>query len=451
MSFLVDNRRIARGFVAAIIACALAIPAQAYGVDAPASGPDAPAASTDAAQGDPVVQITPPPSADARRAVFFPLRLPSYLLRAATLPIGMLFRLIERKRVVERVADALSNEEKTMWAYPIIEGGAGAGFGGGAGLTHTDLFGENYNLKLRYTAHINMNQDASAAFGRPLAFEIAGAPVSWVTQVRWTRLTNQDFYGIGPETARAAESAYMINRTVVGGALALQIIDGLSFNFGAAYDVAGTGPNTYGSLPSVGQAFAPGQRAGYGAWLHYAVVAAKLEYDSRDNVSMPSRGGLYFLYVKRYQHVGRGAYDFFQEEIDARHFFRLGSPRNVLALRGGFVLQQETGGGRIPFYRLATLDVGTPLRGFTQGRFHDRNLFIVNAEYRFPVWEAIDGVVFVDTGRVFHSIPDFSIKDFKYSVGGGLRLRALGLMLLRFDLAYGGEGINTLVGISKSL
>lgn len=459
MHVTVHNRSLLRGLVATVIAFAFALPWPARAMTPPTAAGRAAAAKSEVSlpaspevpADEPVVRITPPASADARRAIFFPLRIPSYALRAATLPIGMLFKLIERKQVVQRVADALSNKEKTMWAYPIVEGGAGSGFGGGMGLTHTDLFHENYNLKLRYTAHINMNMDASAAFGRPLAFRIAGTPVSWATAVHWMRLTNENYYGIGPTTTQGNDSAYLINRTIVGGALAFELIEDLSFNFGAAYDVAGTGPNTYGSLPSVGQTFPAGQRIGYSDWLHYVVFDAKLQYDSRDNLSMPSRGGLYSFSIKRYQHIGRGDFDFFQEELDARHFFPIGSPRIVLALHAGLLLQQTTGGSEIPFYRLATLDVNTPLRGFTQGRFHDHNLFILNAEYRFPVWNSIDGVFFVDTGRVFHRIQDFTVKDFRYSVGGGLRLSALGLMLLRFDLAYGGEGIVTMVGISRSL
>lgn len=436
MPLSVKNRALARRFIVALILCALLAPPPAWGDDAPA---------------EPTVRITPAPGATVRRAVYFPLRLPSYALRAATLPIGMLMRLIERKRVIERVADALSNEERTLWAYPIIEGGAGAGFGGGMGLTHVDLFGRGYNLKLRYTSHINMNQVGSAAFGKPLAFELWGAPCSWATAVQWMRLTNENYFGAGPVSSRNNQSAYLLNRTIVGAGVSVSLLPKLSLNAGAAYDVAGTGPNAYGSLPSVGQTFAAAQRPAYDSWRNYAVVALRVEYDSRDNLSATERGGIYAAGVKRFQHVGEGDFDFLQYELDARHFFSLGYPRMVIALRGGFVFQQETGGGNIPFHRLATLDVATPLRGFVQGRFHDHNLFVFNAEYRFPVWEEIDGVLFVDAGRVFHGIQDFSVKDFKSSAGGGLRLRALGLMLFRFDLAYGGEGINTMVGVSKSL
>ncbi len=181
------------------------------------------------------------------------------------------------------------------------------------------------------------------------------------------------------------------------------------------------------------------------------VPALTLQYDTRDNVSLPSKGGIYSASYYRYQSLGSGSFSFNQFELDARRFISLKRPRMVLALHGGLIAQQTGGDNTIPFYRLATLDVNSPLRGFTTGRFHDKNLVVLNAEYRFPVWSSIDGVLFFDTGRVFHSFSDFTLNDFKYGGGGGLRIRAMGLMLFRFDLAYGGEGVQALVGISKSL
>lgn len=400
---------------------------------------------------EPIVKIAPPPSHAVRQVLYFPLKLPAYALRAATLPIGLLSRLIERERIIERAAELLSNREKTLWAYPIIEGGAGTGFGGGMGLTHIDLFGQGYNLKLIYKNHIDLSQDASASFGKPLAFTMSGIPVSWATNVWWMRHTDEDYYGSGPSTTRATHSQFLVNHTSVGGGLAWQLLPPLSLNFGIGYDIATTGPNSEGSFLSVDQTFVPANIPAFGRWIHYISIGFKAQYDTRDNVSMTERGGLHSASITRFQHAGIGSYDYIQYELDGRHFFNLGFKRMVLALHGGLTFQQTTSGGQVPFYRLATLDANSPLRGFPRGRFRDRNFIILNAEYRFPVWDGIDGVGFVDTGRVFHSPSDLSFNDFKYSAGGGLRVRALGLMLLRLDIAYGGEGINTLLGISKSL
>ena len=72
---------------------------------------EAPATSP---SGDPVVRITPPPEDVARKIAYFPLELPAWILRIATLPVGMLFKIIDRYDVVERTADLLSNKEKTV-------------------------------------------------------------------------------------------------------------------------------------------------------------------------------------------------------------------------------------------------------------------------------------------------------------------------------------------------
>lgn len=433
-----------------VLAAALCLPMPGRAQEKAASV-EAPPADAGAPTADPIVKISPPPSHAAREVLLFPLKIPSFVLRAATLPFGMLSRLIERKHLVERVTDALSNKDKTFWAYPIIEGGAGSGFGGGAGLTHINLFNDGYNAKLYYKNHINFDQVAHVTFGKPEAFRLMDAPASWAAVTHWLRFTGENYYGIGPSTTQANASAYLINHTVVGGGIDWDILHPFSINVGVSYDVGTTGQNTHGSAPPIDQVFPLQSIPGYADWLHYIACGLKFQYDSRDNDSLPERGGLYAATVKRFQHVGEGEFDYNQYELDARHFFRLGRSRQVLALHGGGIFQQKTGGGQIPFYRLATLDVYSPLRGFVRGRFHDRNLLIFNAEYRFPVWSDIDGVLFVDTGRVFHSFPDLTFNDFRYSAGGGLRIRALGIMLLRFDMAYGGEGIKTLLGISKSL
>jgi outer membrane translocation and assembly module TamA len=64
---------------------------------------------------------------------------------------------------------------------------------------------------------------------------------------------------------------------------------------------------------------------------------------------------------------------------------------------------------------------------------------LFNFEYRFPVWSLIDGVIFCDTGRVFHSPSDISFANMKYSAGGGLKIRIPNLAMFRFEAAYGGE------------
>ena len=62
-------------------------------------------------------------------------------------------------------------------------------------------------------------------------------------------------------------------------------------------------------------------------------------------------------------------------------------------------------------------------------------VFIFNQELRFPLWWGLDGVVFYDAGNVFPEVKNLSFRDFRHSLGVGLRLRSP-VGLLRFDLGF---------------
>jgi len=397
---------------------------------------------------DPVVTVTPPKSRTYKKIVLFPLELPKYVLQAVTLPLGIASRYAERKHVQQRVADFLSNDEKTFWIYPIIEGGAGSGFGGGPALKHINLFDEGYQLSAKYTMHVNFDQQASASLDKPDAFRILETPVSWSFAPQWERSTHQYFYGIGNDSQQGNQTQYLINETDILGGIAAHPIKDLSLGLLLGYSLATTGE---GASPSIDTIFPVASLSGFGKWLQYGIIGLKIEHDDRNNKSLPETGGLRSLTLARYQHFGQGSYSYNQLKLELKQFIRLGRPRHVLGLHTGWTFQQESGSNQIPFYRLATLDVYSPLRGFKRQRFVDRNMAVFNAEYRFPLWSTVDGVLFGDAGRVFHNVTDFSFKGFKYSGGGGLRMRAMNLMLFRFDVAYGGEGVNFLFGMSKSI
>ncbi len=125
----------------------------------------------------PKVKVTVPGSYWQKKVMLFPLEVPSYALRAATWPLGILFDTLEQKRVILRITDLLSNKEKTLWVYPVIEGGAGTNFGGGPALRYTDLFHDGYNLHAHYKIHINLNQYAGVWMGKSNAAELFGKPL----------------------------------------------------------------------------------------------------------------------------------------------------------------------------------------------------------------------------------------------------------------------------------
>lgn len=400
---------------------------------------------------DPVVKITLPKSYYTRKVFLFPFELPSYVMQAVTWPIGKGLKYAEKTHAIDKALDLLSNKDKTFWVYPVIEGGAGSGFGGGIGLRHTDLFHKGYLLAATYRIHVNMNQRAAASFGKPNAFTIGGKPVSYSFGANWQRWYQTDYFGIGNDSSQANRSNYDYFDINTGFTMVVEPLKNFSISPYIGYDTPLAQSSDGGGFPGAGTVFPTSETEGISTRLQYFDAGLRFAHDTRDSLDLPERGGLRSLTYHHFFCMNKNGFDYGQIELDVRHYIKLWKPRQVLALHTSWKFQEADGSDNIPFYRLATLDVNSPLRGFINGRFHDRNYALFNVEYRFPVWHMVDGVIFCDTGRVFHTISDFSFANFKYSAGGGLKIRIPDLAMFRFEAAYGGEGINLIFGASRPL
>lgn len=405
------------------------------------------------ASGDetPEVQIKPPSSHTARKILIFPLDIPSYVIRGVTWPLGAGLSELEKHGIIDKTLDLLSNDEKTFWVYPIIEGGAGTGFGGGLGLKHKNLFHRGYVIGATYRIHINLDHRGTFQFGKPRAFEIFGKPASYVFDSDWSRTTAYDYYGIGDSTQRSNHAAFGLDDIVMTAALPYEPIEHLNIRPFFGGNLGQTMSRKSGSNPKVQDIFTPDQIGGFGQWLDYIHFGLQIAHDTRDFREEPQSGGIRRLAFRRFQCLNDNGFNYNQYEADVRQYLRLLKTRQILVLNMGWIFKQPTGGGVVPFFKLAGLDSSAPLRGFPRGRWRDKNSAIFNIEYRFPLWDMLGGEIFFDTGRVFNSISNFSFNGFKYSLGGGTNLRIPEIALFRFEMAYGGEGLNTMFGISRSL
>ncbi|MFH1830532.1 MAG: BamA/TamA family outer membrane protein [Pseudomonadota bacterium] len=372
---------------------------------------------------------------------------PTYVMRALTWPMAVFSGFLIRKGVVRDVVDVISNDERTFWVYPKFELGFGSGFGGGVGIRHTDLFERNYRFRASYLVHVNLDQRGDFSFEKPDAFYIANRPFGFTFFTKLLHDKNTDFYGVGIGAQESARSKYRIDSIDTGFGALYEPLDHfiIAAGLGFAADYTDTG-----TQPSVQTVFPMSELSGFGRDIAYLAAGIRLKHDTRDAEGRPEKGGVRELAFTRFQGLGVNGLDYNQYDLDVAQYLKLWLPRHVLALRTKWEYRQPTSGGNVPFFRLSRLDVYTPLRGFDFGRFMDRGLYVFNIEYRFPVWDYLDGEFFFDTGRVFHTLSDISFKHLKYSGGAGLRLCTKNFFLARIQVAYGGEGVNFLFKTSQA-
>lgn len=408
-------------------------------------------ASPKPADPTPEVEIRAPSSYGWRKFFLFPLELPAHAFRIATWPIAAGGRYVERNRVVQRTIDLLSNDDRTFFVYPLLEIGAGSGLGGGVGLYHKNLFDKGWAINLNYKTFVDLDHRASFSFGHPKILAIGDRPGGFKVFFKFKRESDEDFFGIGPLTTRAGYSNYGLDEYQGGTSFDLNPLVHFRVRPHAIFLSSKSRPSGGVNPPSADVLFPAADLVGLNRRLRHLDIGFALEHDTRDLPAAPQKGGTRTFSFRRMQGLGNGGFDFNQYSADFRQYFRLWKERRVLALRAYWTFQQETGTSRIPFQYLAALDLNAPLRGFDRGRFRDHSAVLFNAEYRYPVWDFIDGTIFVDTGRVFDDPRDFSFTHFKYSVGAGIRVVARDTLLLRLQAAYGGEGLNVVFAVNQGL
>lgn len=71
------------------------------------------------------------------------------------------------------------------------------------------------------------------------------------------------------------------------------------------------------------------------------------------------------------------------------------------------------------------------------------NQLVIQGEYRFPVYRRFGAVAFAGGGNVSNKPGDYSLTDFKFSYGGGIRFALNKKEKLNLRIDYGiGQGKN---------
>ncbi len=171
----------------------------------------------------------------------------------------------------------------------------------------------------------------------------------------------------------------------------------------------------------------------------------KLLQDSRNSQFYPTLGNEFQFYgdffsatrtataVLPEKHLGYQTY-----QLSENHYFSLAS-KDVLAVRGMLCSEQ---GEDVPFFELCQFGALGDIRGYEPGRFRDRRMFAVQAEYRRILTPRWGFTAFAGVGQVAPSWKSFSTENLLPGGGVGVRfnLAKHDRINLRADVAYGNTG-----------
>ena len=272
-------------------------------------------------------------------------------------------------------------------------------------------------------------------------------------QVRWQDLTQVTFFGEGPASSESDRSEYRLQSTNVVGYATVRPIERLAVVFRVGWlprpsVLAPAGSFKRGN-PATQEVFPDDPVFALAEQPNYGYVERSLAYDSRDHRSHPTRGGIYRAAWTSYTDRDAGTFSFERYETEAAQFVPLAGSRVVLAMHGWLAASDTDEGNMVPFYLQPSLGGANTIRAYTDYRFHDRNLLVVNVESRVALFTHVDAAVFVDAGNVAARVSDLDLGKRAYGVG--LRMHSRQTTFARFDIAHGGEGWRFLFRINDPL
>lgn len=183
-------------------------------------------------------------------------------------------------------------------------------------------------------------------------------------------------------------------------------------------------------------------------------LSLSLIFNDRKDITRPTRGWSVIAEVERVGRALGSDYEYTRLAVDASYLLPLLTRRQLLAFRiGGEHFFNDP--DDVPFYNLAYLGGDDTLRGFFPERFLGTSRVLATFEYRlqlldfrfFNLWKVrIDGVGFVETGRVFIDDDEVGatflrrlVKDWQLSYGGGVRIALGQAILARIDVGFSEE------------
>ena len=312
---------------------------------------------------------------------------------------------------------------------------AGSGISVGPGFRRPNLMGGHADFQASAAASFTYYwlTEASLQFPR-----LAGERVSVDVHSQRYDFPEQEYFGLGPDSNREDLVLYGLKNTVFGVSSAYRPIPWLTFGGGVdRLEPRVRSDSEAGAILSV---FDEEQAPGIFGQPTFLKYDASLELNYQRPRGNPRQGGRYGLAFQRYEDLEGDRFSFSRAEASLVQYIPILRDRRVLALRALATVTEPDAGAQVPFYLLPTLGGPDDLRGFRRFRFRDRHAILLQAEYRWEIFTALDGAIFYDAGKVASRLEDLNFKDLESDYGIGFRFGTVNGVFLRVEGAFGSAG-----------
>lgn len=270
------------------------------------------------------------------------------------------------------------------------------------------------------------------------------------SEFSWLKTPFPRFYGYGAGSMRSGESNYVGRHFFFETTFGWYVKRTLRVNLTETFTTTDLLTRAFTDVDDTLTRYA-GLNGVYDAT--HLIHKTSLTYDTRPNRLFSKRGrlaeGSYFFALKDIL-ADSTLNGFSLEAIQLVPFFK---DWTTTALR---LFIQDIYGTNMPFYLQSTLGSDKELRSFIPNRFTDTGKIILTAEQRFRVLSVklfgfpVDFYAdpFVEAGRVFHHINNFTLNNVQFVGGLGFRAFVPPNVIGRVDLAVGSEGfgVYTMLG-----
>lgn len=324
------------------------------------------------------------------------------------------------------------------------------GSGIGAGLTFSPRCIAGWCIDANGVGTVRRYSDAQGT----LSYNTASSRVAAYASLR--NMPKLDFFGLGSESAESDRTNFRLDDRLVGVQADRRLSSWLAVSVRGEHLWANVSSGRSSELPSIEDVFGDVTAPGLTRQPNFDRFGASLLVDvpAGNSIAFNQGGELRAAYeFSADQDFDR--YSFHRVDIEMRQRFALLGPLRRLTLHGRVASTTARSGHDVPFYLMPTLggfelsrgpgdgtlgSDGTlaTLRGFTNYRFRDRHVLLLQAEYRIPVWGPIDFSVFGDAGKVAGRRGDLDLTDLQRNMGVGLSIMRGPQTALRLDVGFGG-------------